>query len=447
MARDGKADFIPEEKLAFQFKKLHSKLLSMVSENSKFRIEYFDNLEKEVVEIIAPDLKKQKKGKYKVQIKEDLFKKDYEVTRSNAYLTYSFSIFEIFAAQLLKHLIKEDPEIEERYFGRWKKFIDEKLNKNKHGHIYLNPEYISDKSWQIENYNTLLRYENSNISNFISSLIGIKETEKGTAPSINTAAFNLFWKVRHLLTHRGEEIDAQLIKEISSIRKIKEESGVLNNFLKFHADIHKLDVPKEGEINPEELYGKNLKIPLHSVINAIIFQAAWLVMHIKSAKKADFFSDLYHDILINTSGKNRRTIAIYRNLLNLGMETYAYKVVNTHNEDLAAVPDPAKFNFQLLNYELYKIELSRLENPSSKTKLKHEVFEKNKKYNFVFSEEVDKNLIELLDAHLKDKRSKFLEILKKTNMKNYEEWEDWFIFDRYRKKKEFKEIVKQKNEK
>ena len=65
----------------------------------------------------------------------------------------------------------------------------------------------------------------------------------------------------------------------------------------------------------------------------------------------------------------------------------------------------------------------------------------------MFSKEFDKNLIELLDVHLKGKRSKFLEILKKTNMKNYKKWEDWFIFDRYRKKKEFKEIVKQKTRK
>ena len=75
----------------------------------------------------------------------------------------------------------------------------------------------------------------------------------------------------------------------------------------------------------------------------------------KICKERGFFCDLYHDILINTSGKNPRTIEIYRDLLYLGIETYEYKVVNTHNKDIAAVPDPAKFNFQLLNYELYKI--------------------------------------------------------------------------------------------
>lgn len=445
MARDEKPKPRPEEKLAFEFKRLHLKLLSMVSEDSKFKREYFENVEREAVEIIAPEPKKQKPGEYKVYIKEDYHERDYRVTRSNAYLTYSFSIFEIFAAQLLKHLIEEDPEIEERYFGRWKKFIDEKLNQDKHRHIYLDPEHISDKSWQIENYNTLLLYEKSNISNFISSLIGIKATEKGTKPSINTALFNLFWKVRHLLTHRGEEIDAQLIKEISSVRKIKEESGTLDYFLKFHADFHKLDIPKEGKIDPKELYGKSIAIPLDPIIKATIFQTAWLIMHIKSVKKADFFTNLYHDILKNTT--SNQSIVIYRGLLKLGMQIYEHKVANTHNKDPGAVSDTEKFNFQLLNYEFYKIELLKLKNSSSKIKLEvKETFEKNKKNNLVFSEEFDKNLIELLEAHLKGKRSKFLEIFEKINMNSYEDWEGWFIFDRYRKNKKFKEIVKQKNE-
>ena len=29
-------------------------------------------------------------------------------------------------------------------------------------------------------------------------------------------------------------------------------------------------------------------------------------------------------------------------------------------------------------------------------------------------------------------------------MKSFKDWEDWFIFDRYKKNKEFKEIVNQK---
>lgn len=62
----------------------------------------------------------------------------------------------------------------------------------------------------------------------------------------------------------------------------------------------------------------------------------------------------------------------------------------------------------------------------------------------MFSDKFDKKIIKLLDAHLRDKRSNFLEIFEKINMNSYKDWEDWFIFDRYRKNKKFKEIVKQK---
>jgi hypothetical protein len=414
-----------EESLSFEFKRLHANLLSMFSEENMFFKEYIENA------------KVVKKGK-NFLFQQEFPDADFRHMRTRAFMTYSFSIFEIFAAQLLKYLIKKDPEAKKRYFGKWKKFIDEKMQ-GEHKHILVDSDHLSDRGWQIENYTILLLYEKQNIANFLSSLVGNKTEEKGTPASIYAADFNLLWKVRHLLTHRGEKIDAQLIKEIKNNRQVKKEEEVFKNFLKFHAVDKELDFSKE--INPKELYGKRVKVSLLQVVTAIIFQAAWLVMHTQLVKTEDFFTNLYHDFLKNMG--NHKTIDL--KLLNLGMTIFHYKLIKAHNKKFDDVPDSEKFNFQLLNYEKFKLQTSALEEPTPEKKWKiKKSYEKIKETHFVFSEELDKNLIELLDAHLKGKRSKFLEILKKTNMKNYEKWEDWFIFDRYRKKKEFKEIVKQK---
>ncbi len=422
-----KTKISPEENLSFEFKRLHANLLSMFSEENMFFNEFIGNA------------KVVKKGK-EYTFQQDYFEADYRHMRTRAYMTYSFSIFEIFAAQLLRYLIQKDPEAKKRYFGKWKKFIDEKMD-GKHKHILVDSEHLSDKGWQIDNYNTLLLYEKSNIANFLSSLVGNKAEKKGTMPSIYTAEFNLFWKVRHLLTHRGEKIDAQLIKEIRNNRQIKEEKIVFKHFLNVHANFYKLNIPKTGEINPKELYGKRVKVFLLPVVTAIIFQAAWLVMHTKLVKKEDFFTNLYHDILKNMRNNKK----IDRHLLDLGMDIFHYKFIKAHNEKFDDVPDSAKFNFQLLNYERYKLEISKLKDPTPEKKLKIKNFyEKVREKHFMFSDKFDKKIIKLLDAHLRDKRSNFLEIFEKINMNSYKDWEDWFIFDRYRKNKKFKEIVKQK---
>tara|TARA_Y100000816_G_C26063346_1_gene558590 strand:- start:90 stop:1385 length:1296 start_codon:yes stop_codon:yes gene_type:complete len=417
-----------EEDLSFQFHRLHANLLSILSEQMMFTKRYVKNA------------KVTKKGN-KFVFQHDFSLADYRNTRTRAYMTYCFSIFEIFASQLLRYLIKKDPNIKDRYAKKWKKFLDEKINKQQHTHIILDVENASKPSWQVENYNILLQLEKSNIANFLSSLLGIKAGKKGSKQSINSAEFNLFWKVRHLLTHRGEKIDEQLIKEIRNNRQIKEENSVFNKFLKAHAEKNKINTSKEVNINPKEIYGKTVIVPLPQVVHAIIFQISWLVMHIKLVKIEPFFTNLYHDILKNMCNHK----FVDKTSLMLGMEIYTHKFEHVHNKNVNEIDDSEKFNFHLLNYELYKLAVSPSKNitkeDKQKFKKRYEILREN---HFKFSDKFDKNIIKLLDAHLRDKRAKFLEILKKTNMKLFKDWEDWFIFDRYKKNKEFKEIVKQK---
>ena len=417
-----------EEDLSFQFRRLHANLLSILSEQMMFTKRYVKNA------------KVTKKGN-KFVFQHDFSSADYRNIRTRAYMTYCFSIFEIFASQLLRYLIKKDPNIKDRYQKKWDKFLDEKMNKQQHKHIILDVVNASNRSWQVENYNILLHLEKSNIANFLSSLLGIKAGKKGSKHSINSAQFNLFWKVRHLLTHRGEKIDEQLIKEIRNNRQIKEESSVFNNFLKAHAEKNKINTSKEVNINPKEIYGKIVIVPLPQVVHAIIFQISWLVMHIKLVKIVPFFTNLYHDILKNMVNHKLSD----KKLLMLGMEIYSHKLEHVHNKNVNEIDDSEKFNFHLLNYEFYKLAISPSKNITKEDKQKfkksYEIIREN---NFKFSNKFDKNIIKLLDAHLRGKRAKFFEIFKKTNMKSFKDWEDWFIFDRYKKYKEFKEIVKQK---
>ena len=420
-----------------EFEKITQNLLNMSVEHKKFfdeHEEYLDNLFSDNRSINIID----KKNLF--------FKKEYENTRTNAYLVYSFSIFEIFATKLLKHLIKSNHEVKKRYFGKWDKFLNEKMEGN-HKHIALEPKHFSSDQAKVENYQILLVYEKANIANFIASLIGIKAAKNNTYASRQHANFNLYWKIRHLLTHRGEEIDEKLLKEISNNKSIKEETGAYETFLKFQFRYHDIKIPKTGKLNPKKLLGKKLKILFPRVIESVLFQSAWLVIHTKDKDlEREIFTHLYHDLLVT----NEKIKTFLPSFLTLGRFIYLYELDRTHDNDSHKVPDSEKFNFQLINFEEYKSVkniLNKGKAPKNELSNLSEAFNKRKTENFVFTK-LEKNMVDLLDAHLNNNKSKFLSLLESIDFSDYgDDWDDWFIFRKYQKNKTFKEIVSTKKNK
>ena len=93
---------------------------------------------------------------------------------TNAFLVYSFSLYEIYASNLLKHLIKTNKKINHIYESKWDKLFNE-IKEGKHQNLDISSNIYRNKKLRIDSYSILLRTGNKTLNNFLRDLQGINK--------------------------------------------------------------------------------------------------------------------------------------------------------------------------------------------------------------------------------------------------------------------------------
>lgn len=393
--------------------------------------------------------------------KEDIAPEDYkemmryqDKTKNtiNASFTYAFSIFEIYLKEILASEIKHNKIIKERYFGKWDKLI----NSGEHKKYDISSKILRDENKQFENYDILINHDKTTLIEFMHSLFGIKKPKERTFFSGYIAYYNLSREVRNALTHRGDRFDQKLIDSLESNKSLKDNPLYLQDFYERH--LKTKTKRKPTQINTKTLIGSTIRIDYIRTISSLIYLASWFAMSLNKEydKPGSVLHDKYNDIN-NFVHKHKCS-----HLLPMNIRLFKTYKKYLCEDDINKVQDLDKVNF-LLSHDLHSKlsirSLNRFKNNLSK-KMPSDKFQEFKASNSKFIKEIkqknssiiaefftfntlEKNLQELLKAHLNKDVKSFIKLTEKIKP-NKRQLEDWFIFKDYLNNKDFKTLYAKK---
>lgn len=375
------------------------------------------------------------------------YKKLYEQDQKNrftnhAYLIYAFAIFEQFLSKFLKYLIINNEDVGTKFFGKWDGLFDKKNDYTKYD---VKPKILRSEQDQISNYDVLLRFEKTTLTEFINNLLGIKEDEVNGNIIVRTyiARYNLFREVRNLLTHRGNKFDDRFFQSIKKNKRLKDNPEEIDRYLNYFFMREKIN----DKTLYENLIGTPISCFMPEVVRCLIFYAFWFSVRTYSKEDSvndsfSFFGETCHDIMEHAY-EHKDPV-----LLRISTYCFNYLYVNVYKSDIKKMPDGDKFNFFLSKHLERELAMKEFD-----FKKDDEVFETHNFFlNEVFSEDIfnydlfNQNHICLLKYYLSDEKENFLEEFKKfdTNLEINKSWEYWFIFKRWIGAKE-KKLLQQNN--
>ena len=366
---------------------------------------------------------------------------------TNAFLVYSFSLYEIYASNLLKHLIKTNKKINHIYESKWDKLFNE-IKEGKHQNLDISSNIYRNKKLRIDSYSILLRTENKTLNNFLRDLQGINKVSiDNEIISRYICEYSIYRESRNMLTHRGTELDNIFFNSLKSNTDIKRNKEAYEEFLANQFKrLEILDGKKTKSIN--QLVGQQINLRFMSVRSSIIFNAVWHSLdHTNNHNQHDdSLGSIFHDILkFSTKNDEYEFLKLIVEIFNVYKECRC-------NGDVSKIHDIDKFNYFLTN-DLLKTALLKLtrggkaKNGKTQNKIIRNIYDLKLKSdlenNFQFSLLKD-DMQQLLLHHIKNEKSKFYKVLQNLQISN-EEISTWFIFDKYRKDQKFINISKTKH--
>ena len=377
----------------------------------QFQIIDFNRMIEEILEISL--IKKMNRNKY---------------IDTNARFIYLLSLFERFLGNFNQYLICTNKPIRDRYIQMFESLCDEeikKLKKNKEWKSYYNRP-----SKMIKDYAILEKKKNGLVilRSILKDSVDFKENQLDQR-------LKYYYEARarrNLLAHRGREPD-----------KIYFEDLVQSNInSKFQSKIYRRGLystptnPKGflGNNGSEELVKNNadnlvdLSITpgyLCRVCEDIIYITQCLLMDINDK---DLDIDLHRFIKKGIKNKNKILLSLCYNL-------FARKISQYHGGRIAKLKIQDKVNFLLLYEHLVKEKIV-------KKKIDHKKIIDSISDDEHFSAMYLKNLLN--DYFKKDKKSFYKNTKKLTSKFKNEKsnFEDWLIFQRYMRYKEFRDLFR-----
>lgn len=367
----------------------------------------------------------------------------------NSYLIYAFSLYEIYSSNLLKFLASNNKNISRIYEDKWDKLFME-MRKGNHQNIEMSPKIFKSKKLKIDNYQILLSSLNTNLNSFLRDIQGINKISiNDSTVSSYLSEYSIYREVRNLLTHRGSNIDKKFLDSITKTSNldIKRNKEPLNEFLKDQFNrLEYMNGKKTKNIN--FLLGQQIDLDFMSIISSIIFNAMWHSfeeVHDPNEKLDSVVGEIFHDILwFSYKNDSYRYLSLVDQIFN------TYKK-NTCKNQINDVGDIAKFNY-LLSNDLLKSALLRFRRGKeykgvSETDAIKKVYQMKLKRdleeNFQFSV-LDNDIQNLLKSCITNKTKDFLNIVKEMQI-NQHDIDEWFIFAKYKKNKDFSKIYSSKH--
>tara|TARA_Y100001980_G_C14512500_1_gene287914 strand:+ start:81 stop:1331 length:1251 start_codon:yes stop_codon:yes gene_type:complete len=347
--------------------------------------------------------------------------------KTEAHLVYAFSLYERYLGSLLKYALHSDKDLLQRYRSKWVDLLD---SKNKSSPI--SSSILLDDEALIAEYSILqqsLGVNGVNLNSFISSLLGIRyKKDEESLVTENLAKFEFFIEARNLFVHRGSLIDKSFLKKLEQKRIFKNNKLLLEKFLDEQYLLNKI---KENDSS--KLLNRMLRIKLREVVSVIIFNACWMTLHINRTCDLDdkeSFTGVSHILLDSEKVKLREVFELVFNNIKL----YLFE------DNIQDMPDILKFNYFLTIYELTRYYSFYIDKKSKNLILSEQYKQKIKENKRILSS-FDKSLfnklneekIELLKCYIEDDKERFLEIFKKSDIKQHKDsnWKDSFIFKRW----------------
>lgn len=371
---------------------------------------------------------------------------------TNAFLTYSFSLFEIFLEKILLDLVKNDPITEERFLGKW----DNLFNSGNHKNYNLHVKILRDESQLYQNYDILLRDEKKTLLEFISSILEISHPTEDPAYKEYMSHYHIYREVRNTLTHRGDCFDNKILNSLRSNKFLKKNPEYLIKF--YQKNLEKDSSIKDlQDFDTSPLLNKPIRLEFLKTISSLIFIASWLSIQIEPDEKGggSVLTNQYNEIS-NFCFENKSFEFLY-------MSLSLFKICKKHvfSDDIHQVPDIDIFNFLLANDLLWQLR-ERLykkikKNPPKVSKARIDkillnIKNSKKKYRsnqdtvlkkYFFFSNLDQDLQDLLKHYLFNKKKDFFNTTRKLSLEE-RDYDEWFIFKKYQNSKEFKLIKSSK---